>query len=312
MTRKKRKKSRTKRISFKPRSSRKKKKRKIAYRSSLTAILKVSAVVCVLAAVGIGFVFLGKYVKKTVPASQQTLTPKLVNPPTWVNERLKEKVYSAAGTGGEGLKRDEDTARSIQEKLSRELAWLDKVKVQVTNEQLLIEARWRKPLALIKWGLHKFYVDADRVVLDYLAMPDLPIVKITGLSIVPKLPPPGEVWQKDDLAAATAILARLDRRDKLLTQARGLLYEINRIDVSNFNGIENSRAPHIVLYAKDNTEIVWGAELTKWQQHLESTDEQKIAKLYGYYKEHGTLLDDVKYINLCDPRDDIPLPIDKY
>jgi len=108
------------------------------------------------------------------------------------------------------------------------------------------------------------------------------------------------------------VLALLESRDKLLTQARGLLYEIDRIDVSNFNGIENSRAPHIVLYAKDNIEIVWGAELTKWQQHLESTDEQKIAKLYGYYKEHGTLLSSVKYINLCDPRDDIPLPIDKY
>lgn len=308
MTRKKRKKSRPKRISFKPRSSRKKKKRKIAYRPSLTAILKVSAVVCVLAAIGIGFVFL----KKAIPSSQKTLTPKLINPPVWITRQLEEEIYATAKINGQDLKLDEDTARSIQKKLSREVAWLDKVRVQVTNEQLLIEARWRKPIAVVKRGLHKFYVDADRVVLDYLAMPDLPIVEITGLSIVPKLPPPGEVWQKDDLAAATAILARLDRRDKLLTQARGLLYEINRIDVSNFNGRENSRAPHIVLYAKDNTEIVWGAELTKWQQHLESTDEQKIAKLYGYYKEHGTLLDGVKYINLCDPRDDIPLPIDKY
>ncbi|GAI37540.1 unnamed protein product, partial [marine sediment metagenome] len=108
-----------------------------------------------------------------------------------------------------------------------------------------------------------------------------------------------------------AILACLDRRDKLLTQGRGLLYEIDRIDVSNFNGRENGRSPHIVLYAKD-TEIKWGAELGKWQQHMESTDVQKIAKLYHHYEEYGTLLSGVRYINLCDPQDDIPLPVDKY
>jgi hypothetical protein len=81
--------------------------------------------------------------------------------------------------------------------------------------------------------------------------------------------------------------------------------------VSNFDGRKSSRAPHIILYAGD-IEIIWGAELDKYQQHFESTDEQKIAKLYGHYKEYGTLLSGVKRINLCDPRDNIPLPIDKY
>jgi hypothetical protein len=81
---------------------------------------------------------------------------------------------------------------------------------------------------------------------------------------------------------------------------------------ANYNGRKNDRRPHIILYAKDNTEITWGAELGKWQRHLESTDEQKLAKLYGYYKEYGTLSGRAKYINLRDPRDKIPLPIDRY
>ena len=68
----------------------------------------------------------------------------------------------------------------------------------------------------------------------------------------------------------------------------------------------------IPLLAEDNTEITWGAEVGKWQLHLESTDEQKLAKLYGYYKDYGTLSGDAKYINLRDPQDNIPLPIDKY
>jgi len=148
--------------------------------------------------------------------------------------------------------------------------------------------------------------------IDFMPMPDLPIVEIKGLPPVTKIPPLGEVWQRKDLAAAIRILDRLNDMDKSLTPDKPLLYEIDRIDVGNFNGLKNSRQPHIILYTKDNTEIIWGAEMGKWQQHLESTDQQKLAKLYGYYKENGTLSGAAKFINLRDPRDNIPLPIDKY
>jgi hypothetical protein len=49
-----------------------------------------------------------------------------------------------------------------------------------------------------------------------------------------------------------------------------------------------------------------------WHRHFEAKDEDKLAILYGFYKENGTLLNIVKYINLRDPQDNIPLPIDKY
>lgn len=307
MARRKRKKRKTKRISFKTRSSRKKKKRKIAYRPSLIGILKVAAVVCVVAGIVTAFVFL----KRTIPVSQKTLTPKLVKRPAWVTEQLEEEIYAAAKADGQDLRLDEDVARSVRNNLARKAAWLDNVRVRVTGDELLIEARWRKPIAMVKWGLYRFYVDAELVVLDYVPLPDLPIVEVKGLSVLPSPPSPGEVWRKDDLKAAVAILAMLESRDRLLTDAKPLLYEIDRIDVSNFDGLEDSRAPHIILYAGD-TEIVWGAELVKWQQHMESMDEEKVAKLYWYYEEYGTLLSGVRYINLCDPQDDIPLPIDKY
>jgi hypothetical protein len=124
--------------------------------------------------------------------------------------------------------------------------------------------------------------------------------------------PFGEVWAGDDLAEAIKLLELLERRDRIETSQKPLLSEISRLDVSNFEGRKNSKNPHIVLYTKDNTRIIWGAEIDKWQRHLESTDEQKIAKLYSYYKEYGTLSGQAKYINLCDPQDDIPQPIDKY
>ena len=317
--RKRTKKSKTKRISFKGGVLKRKKKRKTAHHPALTHIFKVFAMACVSAAMGIGFLLvvwfgftsLDKYVKKNVPIWEKTATLKLIDVPEWVNDQLKEKIYAEAAAYGD-LKPDEESARQVQNNLTQEAAWLDEVRVQTTHDSIQIEARWRRPLALVKAGLRKWYVDSDLVVLDFVPMPHLPIVRVEGLPLIERQPR-GRVWQRDDLAAAVAVLERLDRRDKdIEASQKPLLSEINSIDVSNFNGRENSRSPHIVLYAKDNVEIIWGAEVGKWQRHLESTDEQKLAKLYGYYKKHGSLLGGAPYINLRDPQDNVPRPIDKY
>ena len=278
--------------------------------SSLTGTLTVLAIVCVFAALGVGIVFLDKYIRKTAPV-RETIAVELVGVPAWVNDQLKEKVYAAAVAGGEP-KLDENTTVLVQQNIVQRVAWLADVRVQTTHEGLRIAGRWRKPLAVVKSGLRKSYVDAEGVVLDFVPMPNLPIVEVKGLSPMTKMPQPGEVWQRDDLTAAVEILSRLDRMDELATPDKPLLREIDSIDVSNFNGRKNTGLPHIVLYTKDGTEILWGAELGTWGQHLEATDEQKLAKLYGYYKEYGSLKGGAKYINLRDPQDRIPLPIDKY
>ena len=297
--RRKRKKSKTKRISFKRSSlrstGRKKKRQASRLGPSLIRILKilavacifVSVVACILVGIVAGFSFLERYVKKTSVVSEQTIRLELVDVPAWVNSKLKEKVYVAARGDGNDLS-------LVQQNIEREVVWLDEVTVQTTHDVLRIEGRWRKPVGLIKSGMSRFYVDAEQVVLDFVEMPRLPIVEITGLSPRRKTPPLGKVREGDDLAAAITILDRLDRMDKSDTPDKPLLYEIDRIDISNFNGRKNSKRPHIVLYAKDDTEIIWGAEFGTWQRYLESTDEQKLAKLYSYYKENGTLSGDAK------------------
>ena len=269
------------------------------------ACVVVSAAACILVGIVVGFSFLERYVKETSPVSDKAVRLELADVPAWVTDQLKEKVYVAARGDGNDLS-------LVQQNIKREVVWLDEVTVQTTHDVLRIEGRWRRPVGLVKSGLRQFYVDAEQVVLDFVAMPYLPIVKITGLSLITKIPPLGKVWGRDELAAAITILDRLDRMDKLVTPDKPLLYEIDRIDVSNFNGRENTQHPHIVLYTKDDTEIIWGAEVGKWQQHLESTDEEKLANLYEHYKEHGTLSGGVKYIILRDPQYNIPLPIDKY
>ena len=278
----------------------------------MKAALISAAVLCVVVAIGFGFVILDKYVEKREPVSRAALVPKLPDVPEWVSERLKEKVIVAAQIDAAGAYLGADTARTIQENIESTFAWLDEVRVQVTNENILISADWRKPLALVKAGERTVYLDADMVVLDYLEMPKLPIVRIKGLLFETLLPQPGRVWKADDAAAAVALADRLDQMDKSVAADKPLLYEIERIDVSNFNGRENERFAHIVLYTKDNTEIIWGAELGTWQRYLEATDEEKLTNLYAYYKEYGSLLGGAKYINLQYSQTRVSLPVDKY
>jgi hypothetical protein len=309
----KRKKSKPKRISFKLGGFKKRKRPRASwFGPSLIIILKVLAVVCVISGIVIGLMSLEKYVKETVPTERGSIVLELADVPLWASDQLKNKVHAAATGEGFNPGLDEDAALSVHRNLDELIVWLDEVKVRTPHDRLRVEGRWRKPLALVKSGLIKFYVDAERIVLDFVPLPELPIVEIKGLPLVTKIPPLGEVWQRDDLAAAVMILNLLDHRDKSLPPDKPLLYEIDRIDVSNFNGRKNSRQAHIILYSKDNAKIIWGAEVEKWQQHLESTDEEKLAKLYGYYKDYGTLSGGARYINLRDPRDKISLPIDKY
>ena len=276
--------------------------------------LQVLAAVVVLGAVGTGFIFLSKYVERSVAVSEKTGRLELADVPYWVSQALKERILYAARSNGEDFKLDNDAALSVYRNLAELVPWLDPddTKVQVTSKSIQIKARWRKPVALIETRSSKFYVDEDLVVLDYLALPNLAIVKVKGLSGKTGAPSAGEVWQVDDLAAAAALLVRLDKMDSLVTSDKPLLFEIESIDVRNFNGRRNRNRPHIVLYTKDNAEIVWGAEIGMWQRYMEATDEEKLAKLYSYYKEYGTLLNSVKIINLRNPQDHVPQPIDKY
>jgi len=126
------------------------------------------------------------------------------------------------------------------------------------------------------------------------------------------VPLPGQVFDQQDVAAGVALALLLHRMDAEVTPQNPLLEHIASIDVHNFNGHKNPREPHIVLRSKDGTQIIWGAEIGEWTKQLEATDEQKLAKLYAYYRDYGSLSAGARYINLRDPQDKVPQPIDKY
>ncbi|NLZ07537.1 MAG: hypothetical protein GXY19_20395 [Phycisphaerae bacterium] len=277
-----------------------------ARKQTLTTAVKVAAVMFVLVAAGAFLRYAEGYVGAARPTEEGRLV--LVGVPAWANWDLKARVVAAAG--GDRFPVQEETAEVVARNLAQ-MSWLDDVSVHVTYDSVCVQARWRKPVALIERGPSKFYVDADLVVLDYMPMAHLPIVKVEGVS--QGLPPsPGALFDRDDLAAAVKLIILLNRMDAEVTPKSPLLEQIANIDVTNYKGRRNHRDPHIVLNSKDGTLIYWGAEIGEWAKHLEAKDEQKLAKLYTYYKESGSLSAGVKYINLYDPQDKVPQPIDKY
>jgi hypothetical protein len=270
------------------------------------ALVKVAAVVGLLAGTGAFLRFAEGYVVSETADREGSLV--LVDVPRWVNWDLKARVVAVAG--GARFPVWEETAEVVARNLTP-MAWLDDVGVQVTHDEVRVKARWRRPLALIDRGSARFYVDADLVVLDYMPMAHLPIVEVKGLALGLN-PSPGQVFDRDDLAAAVALVLLLERMDAEITPDNPLLEQIASIDVSNYKGRKRPREAHLVLFTNDGTQIIWGAEIGEWAKCLEAKDEQKLAKLYTYYQKCGSLSAGAKYINLRDPQDKVPQPIDKY
>ena len=312
-----RRKRKTKSSLFSFSSGKKKTKTQRKQRSeAIRSTLMIFTVLVVLAVIGIGLIFLERYNKPYSKMGEKIDKLELIDEPFWVSEELRAKIVNAATSMQDDLILDENTARIVAENLAT-VVWLDDVKVRVTNKAIQIGARYRKPLALIKTSGRNYYIDDEFVLLDYVPINKLAIVEIKGGRYGQKTrPAAGSSYQSDDIAAAITLLELLNKMDAEVSPEKPLLYEIDSIDVSNYNGRKSSRQPHIVLYAKDGTEIQWGAEKGKWHLHLEARDEEKLALLYNTYEVLGTLQlrsnHTGNFVDLRTPQKTLLLPIDRY
>jgi len=276
----------------------------------------IFTILVIFAMIGVGLIFLERYINSNAEVTQKIGRLELLNEPYWVSKELQDKIVTAAASRQEYLILNEGTAKAIAEKLAT-VAWLDEAKVKVTNEAVQVSARYRRPIALIKADGKRYYIDNEFVLLDYVSIDKLAIVEIKGVRherITGSML--GAIWQREDIAAAVTLLELLNKMDTEVASEKPLLYEISSIDVSNYNGRKSTRKPHIVLYAKDDTEIRWGAEKGKWHLHLEAKDEEKLALLYNTYEAMGTLQlrsnHKGSFIDLMKPQKSLSLPIDRY
>ena len=293
-------------FSFGSASVRKKKARvKISDRRlPFRIIFVILAILCVLAAIAVGFAFLDRYVERASPVASELGPIELLDKPDWFGSSLVSKVQAAAG--GASFALDETTAKTVADNL-QSLPWLYDVKARTTSNSVQVTAKYRRPVALIRRSRTTYYIDCDAVVLQYLPIEDLTIVEIKGFS-ARTIPPAGDTMAGDDIAAAIDLLAVLETMDQISTPQAPLLGEIASIDVSNLNGRRNRRKAHIVLYAKDGTQVNWGAAYGRSARYVEASEKEKIAMLYEFYTQHGTIQGIVKYIELRNPQEAVPRP----
>jgi hypothetical protein len=272
----------------------------------------IIAVACTtVMAAALGLWLLERYLRKAWSVPMGPLV--LEDVPGWVDRStpLCDKIRAAAG--GDYFPLQEHVAQALASRLDG-LAWMADVQVEITPSDVRVRAYWRRPVALVDMGSVRFYVDQDLVVLDYVDLPHLGLKRVTGVRW-PHAPQLSEVMDANDLKEAINVLSLIESMDVRATPAKPLLSEIEGIDVSNYQGRRGEKGPHVVLSAKDGTQVVWGAEIGTWGRHMEATDEQKLARLFSFYKEaegQPTLMGRVKYIDLRAPLREVTTPIDQY
>ncbi len=289
-----------------PKRRKKKHLTKAARAQAAASVRKVAAVVVAGIALGcavIAFGYMERHVHALSPVTEQMGQLELVEPPEWINPELQATI--AAEAGGYYFPLDEDIAEIIATRLQG-LPWIYNTRIRTTSKTIHIYAGYRKPTAVIKSGSKKYYLaliapddlsweqDKQKVMLlDYIELDTLPVVEIKGFSLR-RLPVSGDIWQGEDITSTVELLTVLGRMDEISCADAPLLDQLASIDISNFGGRKNKNNSHIVLYSKDGTEIYWGAAYGDSKLYLEATEQEKLATLYTFYKEHGNTIQCVK------------------
>ncbi len=301
---------------------RRKKPKPLSWGQRLLQLLVVLVVTSALGGIAVGFVYLERYVRTLSVVADRTGPLELVNPPSWLSNELQDTIVQAAG--GRSFPLDRDQARMMAERLE-ELKWVYGVSIQTTDKTFRIMAEYRKPVAVIKSGGKKWYLvrverkdplyietESRVVILDYVPVEKLPLPEITGFSSRPPQRP-GELWLSDEIIAAVELVTALGRMDAISSPDKPLVAELDRIDISNHSGRKDSKAIHTILYAKDGTEVWWGAAYGESQRYLEATEQEKIASLYTFFKRYGTICGIDRgvgqFIDLRSPQKMFPRPI---
>jgi len=290
--------------------------------ASLKKMAAVAAAVCVLAGVAVGFGYMERYVHAVSPVTRPTGHLELISPPPWINKALQDRIVETVG--GWEFTLCGGTAVDIAARLQN-LPWLYNVRIRTTETTIHVYADYRKPSALIVNGNKKYYLSLVRpgdlmytpdwpkvVLLDYIKL-DLPIVEIKGFS-TKGIPLIGGAWDAPEITSSVELLdllARMDARPQY--REKPLLEGLATIDVFNFEGRKKKTDAHVVLYARDGTEIRWGAACGKSHLYLEAAEDEKLATLYTFYTDHNYTIQCVEnkicqYVELRLPQREIPRP----
>lgn len=277
-------------------------KRKSSKTPSTKNILRAATTLTILLMIGgicFGFVKLEKFVRYRIFQEDESSVPlKLLDAPDWLNQEIIKRINETAKMGLDKLPVEPATAEMVYRNLDNHLKWLTDISVQATAEAIELKATYRKPIAILRTAGDVYYVDQDLYVLDYITINTLNIVEITGFKNKTR-PVPGQLLREDDIEAAIKLIKMLQKMDEGHTKK--LVYEIESIDVSNYNR-RGSSISQLIIKTIDGPDVLWGAEPGQAAANIEAPEEEKLSSLYNIFRSRGTLKGNYKYIDLRYPK----------
>jgi len=250
----------------------------------------------VLAAGIVGGVWAARqYVDKRVTFPTRAPVVVIKDRPVWMSDVLAEQIIRLAKPVGTRSVYDHQLLVDVTAAL-RTSPWVKEVRavrrafIDKPGDTIEIDADFRAPLAMVKWGDYLWLIDgeADKLPEQFKADQMMKIVagrdgrtNIRVISGVQRPPPPtGEKWLGGDLSAGIEMT-------KIL-YGRRYADEIVQIDVSNYDGRRDAREAQVVLETKRGTQVRWGRVPSAKDAFVEIAPGRKleyIEKVWEQYKQ---------------------------
>lgn len=246
-----------------------------------------------------------RYVKTDVARSDTPPKILLVDRPAWMTDVLADKIISSVGVAVPASPFDHQLLEN-RAKLLADNPWVKSVRqVRRTFEKkpgdtIEVQCEFRTPVAIVRYGETYWYVDNESVKLpeQFTGEEALRLIRpavgsasfrlIEGVTAPPPLA--GRKWAGDDLKAGLELLALLAEKP--------YAKEINKIDVSNYNGRVKPNEAQLVCLTRYGSEIRWGQPVSAKAFFVEVRVEQKLALMAANVQRTGRVDMNLPWIDL--------------
>jgi len=229
---------------------------------------------------------------------KQTAPPTVVfkDRPAWMSDVLYAQITATIQPTKARSTFDHQLLVETVDKL-RNNPWVSVVRevrrgfTKTAGDTLEVDADFRTPAALVRWGEYYSLVDNKGVKLPEQYPRDMASrivhgndgrVNIRVIEGVFNPPPdPGKLWRGEDLQAGLQMV-------KLLFE-EPFAQDILKINVENVNRRISAKDPQIVLKTRYGTEVRWGRPLNASDFFMEVSAEQKITSLRQIYNQYGRI-----------------------
>ena len=247
-------------------------------------------------AIAVVSLLMRQYVDQKIAVQKTPPTIVLKNRPVWMVDDLVDQIVSSIKPEGPHSTFDHQLVVDTAEKLKTN-PWIENVRqvrrgfTKKAGDTLEIDADYRVPAALVRWGDYYSLVDGKGVKLPE-QYPKSVVDKIVhgrdgkiNIRIIDGAfnPPPdaGKPWRGDDLAAGVEMV-------KLLAD-QSWAQDVIAVNVENVDRRKSPKEAQIVLKTRYNTEVRWGRPLNAKDFFIEVSTEQKLASLNQIYQQFGRI-----------------------